>query len=200
MVYLSYTADVLQPQHRTAGFGEAGWLRTDRSAAGSGCRTAGQAAALSSMCTGCACGLRATRCTELSLDVLLQNDNDCCVSDILFFVLTSVCGGCSRHDCCSLACLHISCQVSPRALTNACACCFDVLAGLIIAAYSTGFMIGPQVAQLLVLDATTATLVAGAGCVAAATVVLLAVPESRPPGSVAAAGGILRLQLVFDQV
>ncbi|WIA11611.1 hypothetical protein OEZ85_011715 [Tetradesmus obliquus] len=58
--------------------------------------------------------------------------------------------------------------------------------GLIIAAYSTGFMIGPQVAQLLLLDATTATLVAGGGCIAAFTVVLLAVPESRPPGSAAA--------------
>lgn len=58
--------------------------------------------------------------------------------------------------------------------------------GLIIAAYSTGFMIGPQVAQLLLLDATTATLVAGGGCIAAFTVVLLAVPDSRPPGSAAA--------------
>lgn len=72
-----------------------------------------------------------------------------------------------------------------------------VLAGLIIAAYSTGFMIGPQVAQLLLLDATTATLVAGGGCIAAFTVVLLAVPESRPPGSAAAGQGSLRLSLLY---
>jgi hypothetical protein len=72
-----------------------------------------------------------------------------------------------------------------------------LFAGLIIAAYSTGFMIGPQIAQLLVLDAITATLVAAGGVVAAFTIVLLAVPESRPPGSFAAGEASLRFWCLF---
>jgi hypothetical protein len=74
-----------------------------------------------------------------------------------------------------------------------------LFAGLIIAAYSTGFMIGPQIAQLLVLDAITATIVAGGGIIAAFTIVLLAVPESRPAGSAVTGEASLRLWYCFDQ-
>lgn len=44
-------------------------------------------------------------------------------------------------------------------------------------------MLGPLLARLLALDPPSAALVAGGGCVVAITIVLLGVPESRPPGS-----------------
>lgn len=56
--------------------------------------------------------------------------------------------------------------------------------GFIIAAFSTGFMLGPLLGILL--QPTTAALVAGGGALASITVVALAVPESRPPATATA--------------
>jgi MFS family permease len=56
--------------------------------------------------------------------------------------------------------------------------------GLIIAAFSTGFMLGPLLGSLL--QPTAAALVAGGGCLASIAVVALTVPESRPPATAAA--------------
>ena len=57
--------------------------------------------------------------------------------------------------------------------------------GLIIAAFSLGFMVGPLLGQLV--EPTTAAIISGAGCLASIAVVTLAVPESRPPKAAAGA-------------